>query len=236
VLDSISVFWQSVIDNTFKTHFMNRRDSLKALTIGTLSAEVLLKACKTKDQDVQASKDTGEPDRPKEELDRNDKLNAEKFFTPHEMATITVLGDIIIPKDDKSGSASDAKVPEFIEFIVKDIPEHQIPMRGGLRWLDLQMLNRYNNPFTDCTAEQQLQMVTEIAYPAKAKPEMQQGVAFFNRMRNLTATGFFTSKMGLDDIGYVGNRPNQWNGVPDDVLKQYGLAYTEKELAESVSF
>ena len=215
---------------------MNRRDSLKALTIGTLSADVLLKACKTKDQDVQASKDTGEPDRPQEELDRNDKLNAEKFFTPHEMATITLLGDIIIPKDDKSGSASDAKVPEFIEFIVKDIPDHQIPMRGGLRWLDLQMLNRYNNPFTDCTADQQLQMVTEIAYPAKAKPEMQQGVAFFNRMRSLTATGFFTSKMGLDDIGYVGNRPNQWNGVPDDVLKQYGLAYTEKELAESVSF
>jgi hypothetical protein len=236
VIESHSVFWQSLIDNTFKTHFMNRRDSLKALTIGTLSAEVLLKACKTKDQNVQASKDTGEPDRPQEELDRNDKLNAEKFFTPHEMATITLLGDIIIPKDDKSGSASDAKVPEFIEFIVKDIPDHQIPMRGGLRWLDLQMLNRYNNPFTDCTAEQQLQMVTEIAYPAKAKPEMQQGVAFFNRMRSLTATGFFTSKMGLDDIGYVGNRPNQWNGVPDDVLKQYGLAYTEKELAESVSF
>ena len=216
---------------------MNRRESLKALTIGTLSTEVLLKACKTKDQDAQASKgNTGEPDRPQEELDRNDKLNAEKFFTPHEMATITVLGDIIIPKDDKSGSASDAKVPEFIEFIVKDIPDHQIPMRGGLRWLDLQMLNRYNNTFTDCTADQQLQMVTEIAYPAKAKPEMQQGVAFFNRMRNLTATGFFTSKMGLDDIGYVGNKPNQWNGVPDDVLKQYGLAYTEKELAESVSF
>jgi hypothetical protein len=236
VIEGHSVFWQSLIDNTFKTHFMNRRDSLKALTIGTLSAEVLLKACKTKDQNVQASKDTGEPDRPQEELDRNDKLNAEKFFTPHEMATITLLGDIIIPKDDKSGSASDAKVPEFIEFIVKDIPDHQIPMRGGLRWLDLQMLNRYDNPFTDCTAEQQLQIVTEIAYPAKAKPEMQQGVAFFNRMRSLTATGFFTSKMGLDDIGYVGNRPNQWNGVPDDVLKQYGLAYTEKELAESVSF
>jgi hypothetical protein len=98
------------------------------------------------------------------------------------------------------------------------------------------MLNRYSNAFTDCTADQQLQMVTEIAYPEKAKPEMQQGVAFFNRMRNLTATGFFTSKMGLDDLGYVGNRPNQWNGVPDDVLKQYGMAYSEKELAESVSF
>lgn len=215
---------------------MNRRESLKALTIGTLSAEVLLKACKPKDQNVEASKKGGEPDRPQAEIDRNNKLNAEKFFTDHEMATITVLGDIIIPKDDRSGSASDAKVPEFIEFIVKDMPDHQLPMRGGLRWLDLQMLNRYNNPFKDCTAQQQLEMVNQIAYPAKAKPEMQQGVAFFGRMRNLTATGFFTSKMGMDDIGYVGNRPNQWNGVPPDVLKQYGLAYTDKELKESVSF
>ena len=216
---------------------MNRRESLKALTIATLSTEVLLKACKTKDQNVEASKvKAADSDRPQEELDRNEKLNAEKFFTPHEMATITVLGDIIIPKDEKSGSASDAKVPEFIEFIAKDMPGHQLPMRGGLRWLDLQMLNRYSNPFKDCTANQQIQMVTEIAYPAKAKPEMQQGVAFFNRMRSLTAIGFFTSKMGLDDLGYAGNRPNQWNGVPDDVLKQYGLAYTEKELAESISF
>lgn len=216
---------------------MNRRDSLKALAIGTISTEVLLSACKTKDENVAATTaKEGEADRPQNEIDRNEKLNAEKFFTPHEMATITVLGDIIIPKDDKSGSASDAKVPEFIEFIVKDMPDHQLPMRGGLRWLDMQMLNRFNNPFTDCTAEQQLQLVNEIAYPAKAKPEMQQGVAFFNRMRGLTATGFFTSKMGMDDIGYVGNRPNQWNGVPDDVLKQYGLAYTEKELKESISF
>lgn len=216
---------------------MNRRDSLKALTIGTLSTEILLKACKPKDQkDSAATGKTGEADRPAAEIERNNKLNAEKFFTDHEMATITVLGDIIIPKDDKSGSASDAKVPEFIEFIVKDMPDNQLPMRGGLRWLDVQMLNRYNNPFKDCTSQQQLEMVNEIAYPAKAKPETQQGVAFFNRMRSLTATGFFSSKMGMEDIGFVGNRPNQWNGVPDEVLKQYGLAYTEKELKESVSF
>lgn len=216
---------------------MNRRDSLKALTIGTFSTEILLKACKPKDQkDSATAGKAGEADRPASEIERNEKLNAEKFFTPHEMATVTVLGDIIIPKDDKSGSASDAKVPEFIEFIVKDIPDHQLPMRGGLRWLDVQMLNRHNNPFKDCTSQQQLQIVNEIAYPSKAKPEMQQGVAFFSRMRSLTATGFFTSKMGMDDIGYVGNRPNQWNGVPDDVLKQYGLSYTDKELKESVSF
>jgi len=139
------------------------------------------------------------------------------------MATITILGDIIIPKDEKSGSASDAKVPEFIEFIVKDIPEHKVPMRGGLRWLDVQCLNRYNNPFKDATTAQQLEMVNDIAYPALAKPGMEQGVAFFNRMRDLTATGFFTSEMGVKDIGYVGNMPNVWQGVPEDVLKQYGL-------------
>lgn len=216
---------------------MNRRDSLKALAIGSLSTGVLLKACKTKDdKSATAAKIDGDGDRPQNEIERNEKLNAETFFTPHEMATITVLGDIIIPKDEKSGSASDAKVPEFIEFIVKDMPDHQLPMRGGLRWLDMQMLNRHNNTFKDCSAEQQLALVREIAYPGKARPEMQQGVAFFNRMRSLTATGFFTSKMGMDDIGYVGNKPNQWNGVPDDVLKQYGLSYSEKELRESVKF
>jgi gluconate 2-dehydrogenase gamma chain len=216
---------------------MNRRDSLKALTIGTLSTEVLLNACKPKDQNVEVSGDKKEEaDRPQNEVDRNAALNKDTFFTPHEMATITVLADIIIPKDEKSGSASDAKVPDFIEFIVKDVPDHQLPMRGGLRWLDMQMLNRHSNPFKDCSAEQQLEIVKEIAYPGKAKPEMQQGVAFFNRMRNLTASGFFTSKIGIDDIGYVGNRPNQWNGVPDDVLKQYGLAYSERELNESVTF
>jgi hypothetical protein len=213
---------------------MNRRDSLKALTIGTISTEVLLKACKPKDQEAGANTSKeGEPDRPQNEIDRNNKVSGEKFFTEHEMATITVLADIIIPKDENSGSASDAKVPDFIEFMVKDQPDHQVPMRGGLRWLDIQMLNRYNNTFRDCSSEQQLQIVNEIAYPGKAKPEMKQGVSFFNRMRSLTATGFFTSKMGMDDLGYVGNRPNQWNGVPDDVLRQYGLSYSEKELNES---
>jgi hypothetical protein len=157
------------------------------------------------------------------EIERNKRLNAETFFTPHEMATITILGDIIIPKDDHSGSASDAKVPDFIEFIVKDMPDHQVPMRGGIRWLDMQCLKRYNNSFKDCDSKQQLEMVDEIAYPAKAKPEMAQGVAFFDRMRSLTASGFFTSKIGIDDLGYVGNRPNKWEGVPADIIKQYGL-------------
>ncbi|MGZ8525171.1 MAG: gluconate 2-dehydrogenase subunit 3 family protein [Chitinophagaceae bacterium] len=204
---------------------MNRRESLKAIGISTLSAGVLLDACKPKAEDkVNEELDKGaNADRQVSETERDKKLNSETFFTAHEMATITILADIIIPKDDKSGSASDAKVPEFIEFIVKDMPDHQLPMRGGLRWLDMQCLNRYSKPFKDCDSKQQLAMVDEIAYPDKAKPEMQQGVAFFNRMRSLTASGFFTSKMGIEDLGYAGNKPNIWEGVPADIIKQYGL-------------
>jgi gluconate 2-dehydrogenase gamma chain len=207
---------------------MNRRESLKAIGLGTLSTSMLLEACKptTKKlaEDTNDEKTTpDEAGRLPEEIERDKKLNAIKFFNDHEMATITVLGDIIIPKDARSGSASDAKVPAFIEFIVKDMPEHQVPMRGGLRWLDVQCLNRYSKTFVDASSTQQIEMVTEIAYPKKAKPGMQQGISFFNRMRDLTATGFFTTKMGVDDIGYVGNSPGKWTGVPADVLKQYGM-------------
>lgn len=207
---------------------MNRRDSLKAIGLTTLSTALLLDACKhdpnKTTEEVKANPAADEAGRQPFEIDRDKKLNADTFFTKHEMATITILADLIIPKDAHSGSASDAKVPDFIEFIVKDIPEHQVPMRGGLRWLDVQCLNRYNNhTFADCTPQQQIEMITEIAYPLKAKPEMAQGVKFFNRMRDLTASGFFTSKIGLKDIGFAGNAPNRWTGVPEDVLKQYGM-------------
>lgn len=163
-------------------------------------------------------------------------LASEKFFTDHEMATITALADIIIPKDDVSGSASEAGVPAFIEFIVKDMPQHQVPMRGGLRWMDMYCLKKYEKTFSDCTQAQQLELVDQVAYPAKAKPEMSQGVQFFRLMRDLTASGFYTSEMGVKDLGYAGNKPNQWNGVPEDVLKQYNLSYSEKELNECVQF
>jgi hypothetical protein len=204
---------------------MNRRDSLKAIGLTSLSTALLVDACKSdkKTAETVEAASGDEAGRQPYEVERDKNLHNEKYFTDHEMATITVLGDIIMPKDDKSGSASDAKVPDFIEFIVKDIPDHKLPMRGGLRWLDLQCLKRYEHTFKDCSHNQQIEMVTEIAYPAKAKPEMKQGVAFFNLMRDLTASGFFTSKIGLADIGYMGNAPGKWTGVPDDVLRQYGL-------------
>ena len=221
---------------------MKRGDSIRAILVGTVASSVLVDACKSADEkanvpaDSSAEKSASTIDRTKVEAEIEAKLMAETFFTAHEMATITILADIIIPKDEVSGSASEAGVPDFIEFIVKDMPANKTPMRGGLRWLDLESSKRFQKAFKDCSSQQQIAIVDDIAYPEKAKPEMKQGVAFFNLMRNLTATGFYTSEIGVKDIGYVGNRPNQWNGVPDDVLKQYGLAYTEKELKECISF
>ncbi|MBN8863653.1 MAG: gluconate 2-dehydrogenase subunit 3 family protein [Sphingobacteriales bacterium] len=219
---------------------MDRRKSLKLLAGGALATGALVAGCGTGEDKKEAAK-SAQPelalDRYAEELAYEKEVAAkDKFFTAREMATITLLADIIIPKDETSGSASDAKVPEFIEFIVKDMPQHQIPMRGGLRWLDMQCLRQFEKSFQDCSAEQRITMVDQIAYPEKAKPEMKQGVAFFSLMRNLTATGFYTSEMGVKDLGYAGNQPNRWNGVPDDVLKQYNVAYTEKELKECVKF
>jgi hypothetical protein len=205
---------------------MNRRDSIKALGLTVVSTTVLLEACKQPDAktDITAPEETGkETGREPWEVERDKKLKSETYFTKHEMATITFLADIIIPKDEVSGSASDAKVPECIEFIVKDIPEHKVPMRGGLKWLDVYSFNKFQKPFVEASADQQISIVDEIAYPKKARPEMQAGVTFFNRMRNLTASGFYTTEIGVKDIGYVGNAPNQWAGVPQDVLKQYGM-------------
>ena len=221
---------------------MDRRKSLKAIALGTLSAGTLLEGCKTDTKEV---KKPGEVisgakeftiDRTKEELDRDKALLSKKFFSAHEMATIIILGDIIIPKDAVSGSASEAGVPDFIDFIVQDMPDHQTPMQGGLRWLDMECFKRFEKSFVDCDEKQRMEIVDEIAWPNKAKPSMKQGVAFFTLMRNLTSTGFYTSEIGVKDLGYAGNQPNKWNGVPDDVLKKYNLAYSEWELKNCAKY
>lgn len=206
------------------------------MAAGTVGAGLLLQ-CKPGEKEK--APDTAKElnyDRTDVEMAREKALMSEKFFDDHEMKTIAALCDIIIPKDDVSGSATEAGVPDFIEFMAKDRPDYQTPLRGGIKWLDLHCMRRYNADFVSCKADQQIEMVDEIAFPEKAKPEMQAGVSFFNTMRDLTACGFFTSKMGLADLGYMGNRPNQWNGVPQDVLEQYGLEYDARTLEISVKF
>jgi gluconate 2-dehydrogenase gamma chain len=208
---------------------MDRRRYLKTLAVGTVGAGVLLQGCETpapKEEVVLPNKTA--IDRTPTELAHEQKLLNETFFDEREMKTIHVLVDLIIPRDETSGSATDAGVPAFIEFMVKDIPRYQIPIRGGLKWLDLQSLRRYNADFVSCTKDQQHLILDDIAYPENAKPEFQQGVAFFNTMRDLTACGFFTSKIGIEDLGYAGNKPTQWDGVPQDVLEKYKVSYDER--------
>ena len=214
---------------------MDRRKYLKTLALGTVSTGALMQSCEPEKKEAEIILGPTY-DRTPEELVFHNKIMSEKFFDDHEMKSISILADIIIPKDEASGSATDAGVPDFIEFIAKDMKQHQVPLRGGIKWLDLHCMRMFKNPFSDCTAAQQIEIVDQIAFPDQAKPEMQQGVAFFNRMRDLTACGFFTSKIGIKDLGYAGNQPNQWDGVPQDVLDQYGLKYDERTLKESVKF
>jgi gluconate 2-dehydrogenase gamma chain len=210
---------------------MNRRDILKNIGLGTAGVIVSGEAIGQVKPKATPVKEIPEAQNGKlrDEIIHDNKLKAAKFFTAAEMAAITVLADIIIPADKISGSASQAGVPAFIEFIVKDMPHHQTPMRGGLMWLDNESKKMFSKKFVALSAADRLKVVDLVAFPNKAKKEHSQGVSFFNLMRNLTATGFFTSEMGVKDLGYMGNTPNKWDGVPQDVLDQYNLSYKEWE-------
>ncbi|WP_338873175.1 gluconate 2-dehydrogenase subunit 3 family protein [Spirosoma sp. SC4-14] len=205
---------------------MNRRDILKSIPLTTLGLATAAppEAPPTGPLPKPAITEFKNGRSPEEQR-RDNALQTAKFLTPHELATITLLCDIILPADAHSPSASQVSVPQFIEFMAKDQPDMQTPIRGGLNWLDHECRHRFEKPFTDCTASQRIAVVDDIAYPAKAKPEFSPGVAFFSRLRNLTAAGYFTSKAGIADIGYMGNTPHQWAGPPQDVLDQFGLSF-----------
>ena len=146
-----------------------------------------------------------------------------RFFTPREYAAVTALADMIIPKDAKSVSASEAGAPEFIDYIVAEQPDRQVPMRGGLAWLDAECLKRFDKPFLDTTDAQRRLVLDDIAYPARTRPELRHGARFFSSLRDLVAAGFWSSKVGVEDLGYLGNRPSLWDGPPPAVLKKLGL-------------
>ena len=130
-----------------------------------------------------------------------------KYFPPAQYAALTFLCDAIIPKDEKSGGAVEAGAPEFIDLLTSENPEYQLKLGGGLFWLDAACMDRYGNVFMQCTPEQKKEILDLIAYRKNAKkyPSLSQGVAFFAFLRNLTTDGFYTSKIGIADLGYIGN-------------------------------
>jgi hypothetical protein len=171
-----------------------------------------------------------------------------KFFTPHEWETVRVLVDVIIPRDERSGSATDAGVPEFLDFILIDEPRlaeetrRQTAMRGGLAWIDLECQRRFDKGFVACTEAERHALLDEISAPpfppadepldepdadeAPRLPMLSHGRAFFASFRDLVATGFWTTKMGMEDLQYLGNRyVAEWNGCPEEALKKIGVSY-----------
>jgi Gluconate 2-dehydrogenase subunit 3 len=149
-----------------------------------------------------------------------------RFFTAREYATIVALSDLIIPRDSRSGSASDAGAPEFIDYIVAEQPARQTAMRGGLVWLDSECRRRFDRAFLECADAERRQVLDDIAWPRRARPELSHGVTFFTTMRDLVATGFWSSRIGVEDVGYIGNRPvADFAGAPPAVLQKLGVGY-----------
>ena len=150
---------------------------------------------------------------------------APKALTPHEWKTVTVLSDIIIPADELSGSATQAKTPEFIDdWLDFRGGDTLAAVRGGLTWLDMECNRAFSHDFVDCPADQQKQMLDRIAYPKTAAPEDAAGVAFFNHMRGLVVSGFFSSEMGVKDLPYLGNHMlSEWKGCPANVISKLPL-------------
>ena len=160
------------------------------------------------------------------------------FFSAHEWETVAVLADLIIPRDDRSGSATEAGVPEFIDMLMRDEPVlpqesgRQTAMRGGLAWLDLECQRRYDKTFLSCREIERTAVLDDISWPVPEPtldtpppvPDFAPGRAFFFSFRDLTASGFWTTKAGMADLQFMGNRVvTEWTGCPEEALKQLGV-------------
>jgi hypothetical protein len=219
---------------------MDRRDSLRSILLGSVAGGLALHGCKPSDSDslngeIQPTNEAFFGRTP-EEKEQIAKLNAEQFFNVHELETLTVLSVLILPPNAEFGGPIEAEVPEFMEFMAKDIPELQGTLRGGLMWLDHKSNADNGVEFKSATEEQQKAILDTIAYYDSSIPMSEQAleIQFFSLVRNLTVSGYYTSKVGIAELGYKGNMPNVWDGVPQEVLDKHGMAYEEEWLAKCV--
>jgi len=217
---------------------MDRRKSIQTIILGAGASALAFHGCKVDGDDKELPKveETKYFGRTPAELERLEKLQAETVFNEHEMETIGVLSTVILPPKEPHGGPLEADVPELIEFMAKDIPEMQNTLLGGLMWMDHKSNTEFGVEFKTATLEQQKQICDEICWHDMETPldEQPLEIQFFALMRNLTLTGYYTSKVGIADLGYKGNQPNVWDGVPQDVLDQHGVAYDPEWIAKCV--
>lgn len=215
---------------------MDRRDTIKSLLLGSVAAGLALNGC-SPNTTIESSADIKKVPlygRTKEEVIRDAAIANATYFNEHELETISILCDIILPQNPNFGTTNDDALKDFIEFIAKDMTIHQIPIRGGLMWLDSYSNKLYDKEFIGCSEKEQFYICDQIAYPKKTKPALKQGEYFFTRMRNLTITGYFTSEIGIKELGYKGNTPNVWDGIPEEILKDYSVQYEDEWLAKCI--
>jgi len=215
---------------------MKRRDSIKTIALSSLGASLFLESCyNVSKEKISRSLTKYEYGRTKEEKLYDEKLFNSKFFSDEELFTLDKICNLILPPNEH-GSIRDAEVVQLIEFMAKDIPSYQKPLKYGLVWIDSESKSRFDKPFDEITVNQQKKIFDDIAFydPNKSIEDYPEEVQWFNLLRNLTMTGYFTSKVGIKELGYKGNTPNVWDGVPQDVLEQYGLSYDKDWLEKCV--
>ncbi len=199
---------------------INRRAILKALAAAPVAGgfHLTASAAQHAHEHAQQARQPGEGGKPA----------GPQFFTEAEDKTVRILVDLILPADERSGSATELGVPEFMDFIMIDMPWHQTPMRGGLAMLDYECEKRFGKAFRDCDDTQRKGILDDIAWPAKSKPELSHLATFFSSFRDLTASGFWTTKAGMEDLQYEGNTfVDEWTGCPQEALDHVGVSYDE---------
>ena len=219
---------------------MDRRKSIKSIILGSVAGGLALNGCKPETEDGTLDNPTSlvpnNYGRTPKEAEHNEALAADQFFNEHEMQTLGVLCALILPANGKNPSATDVGVPGFIEFIMKDMPNHQTPIRGGLMWLDHTSNSNYQTEFKSLLESEQKSILDTIAFPDIETPLRDWPIQeqFFLTLRNLTLTGYYTTKEGIEDLGYKGNQFNIWDGVPEDVLQQHNMSYDPDWLAKCI--
>ena len=198
-----------------------RRDALQRLVAAPIAAGLAWTTTEARVARARA-------DRARQAMADSQAAYEPQFLTAHEYETVTDLTEMILPADDRSGGAIDAGVPEFIDFMMLDQPARQLAMRQGLGWLDAECERRFGRRFLECSERDRARLLDEIAWPDRAPEHVNQGVVFFSNVRDLTATGFWTSRAGIADLQYLGNRVRfNWQGCPADVLQELGVRYND---------
>jgi len=199
---------------------LSRRESLKLMALAAIGSTI--PGCGPSEIENAASK-VAAASKTMPPADREPTV-----LNRHEYETVKVLADWIIPADDRSGSATDAGVPAFIDFILEEVEGAAEPLQEGLAWLDDFCKSTRGGIFTSLTEEDQEIVLNRIAYPDDVEPGLQQGAEFFTLMRDMTASGFWSSQMGVEDLGYMGNTANPgWEGCSHEAMEHLGVSYDD---------